>query len=278
MSTSSFSPAPSRAYLATLRLPDPCFSAPAPSEALVPAWSALARGDARTAAASCRQLLDASTPSGDERSATLTALAAALFLLDRHAEAAAAAADALALRPGSWIALRLLVNVQLAKGQIGAAQGALTAFVPDETPAPWDEPLAPRDFALLRATVMWQAQGWDDVRAALRSAFPAGVEEMPEPLQQDAFRLALYRGDSDEAAEAARALLTHSSVEAADDVLQTLVQQGWVAQALPLYRSLYDEHGGGELLRRRLVGLCIREGRVAEARTLVERGPLQLAV
>jgi hypothetical protein len=60
-------------------------------------------------------------------------------------------------------------------------------------------------------------------------------------------------------------------------LLQTLVQQGWTEYALPLYRTAYAAEPRNQLLRRRLVALCIREGAIEEARALAKPGALDLS-
>ena len=100
---------------------------------------------------------------------------------------------------------------------------------------------------------------------------------MPEALQEDWFSLAFYRDRPEDAAHAARELIAQHPLEHADVLLQALVQQGWYKQALDLYRTIYDRQPESELLRRRLVGLFIREGDVVNARKLMEQGALQMA-
>ena len=60
-------------------------------------------------------------------------------------------------------------------------------------------------------------------------------------------------------------------------LLQALVQQGWNEEALPLYRTVF-KRTPDPLLRRRLVGLCIRTGALDEARRLSTHGPLKINV
>jgi hypothetical protein len=121
-------------------------------------------------------------------------------------------------------------------------------------------------------------QDWDSAADLTTKAYPKGVRTMPSFLQEDWLRLALYRERPDDAAEAARNLIVGSAPERADILLQTLVQQGWHKEALALYRLIFSMQPGSELLRRRMVGLCIREGELQEARRLMEQGALRLAV
>jgi hypothetical protein len=60
-------------------------------------------------------------------------------------------------------------------------------------------------------------------------------------------------------------------------MLRTIDARGWTDWALDLYRLAYSQHAGNQLLRRRLVGLCVRQGCVDEARTLTEGNALDLA-
>lgn len=101
---------------------------------------------------------------------------------------------------------------------------------------------------------------------------------MPGVLQEDWFRLAFYRERPEDAAAAARQIILKNNTEKADVLLQTLVKHGWHRQALMLYRTIYEQDPQNELLRRRIVGLHIREGEVMEARRLMEQGALRLAV
>jgi hypothetical protein len=103
-----------------------------------------------------------------------------------------------------------------------------------------------------------------------------GGKTMQKPLQQEWFRLALYRNEPDDAAEAAGLLVTPSALDFTDALLQTLVQQGWTHHALPLYRTIFDKDPRNQLVRRRLVALCIKEGELDEARRLTAPGALDL--
>jgi hypothetical protein len=100
---------------------------------------------------------------------------------------------------------------------------------------------------------------------------------MPIPLMEDWFRLALYRGRPEDAAAVAALLIERTTVESADALLQTIVQNGWTKEALPLYRTAFANAPKSQLLRRRLVALCIREGQLDEARQLTQPGALGLA-
>ncbi|MEX0747389.1 MAG: tetratricopeptide repeat protein, partial [Rhodothermales bacterium] len=142
----------------------------------------------------------------------------------------------------------------------------------------WDEPLSDTDQHILRAACAWMTRDWDSAAELITNAYPKGVKSMPSFLQEDWLRLALYRERPDDAAEAARNLIAGSTPERADILLQTLVQQGWHKEALALYRAVYNMKPESELLRRRMVGLCIREGELQEARRLMEQGALRLAV
>lgn len=101
---------------------------------------------------------------------------------------------------------------------------------------------------------------------------------MPEDLIADWFRLAFYRDNPLDAAQAAGAILSRCTVDELDDLLNAMVQNGWTSEALPLYRTAFTIHDDSELLRRRLVGLCIREGALDEARKLASSGALTIAV
>jgi thioredoxin-like negative regulator of GroEL len=103
------------------------------------------------------------------------------------------------------------------------------------------------------------------------------METMPEEIREDWFRLSLYRSMPEEASRAAASLIHLRSVDTADELLQTIVQGGWTNHALPLYREIHRAQPRNELVRRRMVALCIKEGQLDEARRIASAAPLRFA-
>lgn len=243
-----------------------------------PVWEALRGQENRLALRRGYKLLREDRLADETRAALLAALASAELDIGTSSAALTIANESLALYSDQWLAYRVLLTLHMTDRQFDKARRILDVVESVEAPAAWDEPLTDTDQNLLRAACSWMVREWDETAAHLLTAYPDGVDSMPSFLQEDWFRLAFYREKSNDAAEAARSLLDTGSPERADVLIQMLVRQGWHKEALRLYRAIYDQDPTNELLRRRVVGLCIREGKLQEARRLMELGALRLAV
>lgn len=191
--------------------------------------------------------------------------------------ARASAQASLQAFPAQWLAHRVVLSTFAAEQDAGALYRHLVTLEPPGTTPAWDEPLSPADRHLALASAAWQIGDWEAVATELAQVHPEGVETMPAGLQEDWFRLALYRDRPEDAMQAAAHLVEMIPADAADAMLQALVQQGWMDEALPLYRSAFDR-APSPLLHRRLVALYIRTGALEEARRLSARGPLKINV
>lgn len=266
-------------YLATLKPPRLEFRARKElPKVLKPVWAALHGRKTRTALKCGYTILREEKLSKNERAGLLGALASAEWEHGVVEEAASMANESLGLAANQWLSRHVLITRAIAEGDFESAADHLNAPLDVKKTAGWDEILSEKDRHLVRATCAWMTKNWDLAAKHLRAAFPDGVESMPLVLQEDWFRLAFYRERADDAAAAARQLILRDDTEKADVLLQTLVRHGWHRQALALYRSIYEQDPQNELLRRRIVGLHIREGEVVEARRLMEQGALRLAV
>ncbi|MEX0822386.1 MAG: hypothetical protein WD021_09595 [Rhodothermales bacterium] len=243
-----------------------------------PVWDALRAQQHRLALRHGYKLLRENELDENERAAVLAALSSAELDNGVAAEARRMARESIDLVEHQWMAHRVLLTAHLSDGSFDTCSNLLDGIPTTMKTPVWDEPLSKSDRHVLRAAISWMTQHWDDTAAQLSDAYPDGVAQMPRALQEDWFRLAFYRDESKDAADAASELIGGHSSEKADILIQTLVRQGWHREALQLYRTIYDQDPSSELLRRRVVGLCIREGNVKEARRLMEQGALRLAV
>lgn len=270
-------PKQQRAFLAGYRLPEPRF-APHPQSlpGIELAWQSLAARNHRGALIRARRAFDEQVPTTPEEVAALkVALAAAELYLGGTDEAKRLAGQSLELYPHQWLAHRILLMGLVARHNYKAAYLHLLHLSPPDNPvATWDEPLGEVDRELSLAAWAWMLGEWDTVAQHLLNAWPNGPDEMPDAIREDWFRLSLYRNRPDDAAAAAALLIPHRSVEQIDELLQTFVQTGLTPQALALYRMAYTRMPHSQVLRRRLVALCIRERAFDEARRLTEPGAL----
>lgn len=272
------SPYYTEARLPNMMLPKPGF---APSKSippvLRPVWDALQAGEIRKA----RRLADAAAAedgvSPDIQAALDAAIGAIEMHLGRLSSAETFAMRSLDSRAEQTLARLILTQVRTDLHDYAGAYAVLTDWngSPDGA-MPWDEPVSPEQLQVMRAALAWRLRRWELVAEHLDLAYPSGIETMPDWLLEDFFRLALYRNQPQDAAAAAALLIRKRPVESADMLLQTLVQQGWTEQALPLYRSAFSDDPLSGLLRRRLVALCLREGAVEEARVLTRTSPLEI--
>lgn len=266
-------------YLATRRPEGFTFSSAGILSDLGLLWQYLAEGDTRGAMFESRRLLRESSSGEPEHEAGLLAGSAeAEMRAGNPEEAERLARQSLSVFPDQWMAHGITIGALEAKQD---AQGAYRYAVALKRPkgmVSWDEPPTRTEFHTLVASLAWRVQQWDDAARHIALAYPEGIESMPEDLIADWFRLAFYRDNPLDAAQAAGAILSRCTVDELDDLLNAMVQNGWTSEALPLYRTAFTIHDDSELLRRRLVGLCIREGALDEARKLASSGALTIAV
>ena len=271
--------APQRAFLSTFCVPSLTFS---PTEtlptALQPIWEAHQTGNPHAAQSQARHALDVQRLfTTEERAALTIGLAAAELTLRAGDRAKRLAGQALELFPMQWSGHRILLSNLAANQSYQAAYLHLEALdLKGPFPA-WDEPMDTFTRALCLAAWAWQLSEWEAVASHLNTAYPHGIHTMPTPLLQDWFKLSLYRERPEDAATVADLLIAEGPVEQTDELLQAIVLNGWTKQALPLYRKAYAKTPQSQLLRRRLVALCIREGALDEARLLAAPGALTLA-
>lgn len=273
-----FTAEPEKSFLASYRPARPAF-APCASlpPALVAIWKSLGSGHTRAALEAGLGALRDGSVTGPYHAPLLAAVAYAYAQQGSPARARQLAQASLDALPDQWLARRVLLDAALAEQAYAEALSVAAGFAPVHPVAPWDEPLTPEEQHLTAAACAWLAGAWPEAARHLRRAYPGGVRTMPAALREDWFRLAFHHEAPDDAADAAGVLIEDCATDEADVLLQTLVKQGWHRHALPLYRTLYDRNPGSELLRRRLVGLCIRAGDVDGARKLMERGALTLS-
>jgi hypothetical protein len=270
-------PKQQRAFLTGYRLPEPRFT---PPSGLLPgielAWQSLSSRNHRGALVRARRAFDEQVPTTPEEVAALkVALAAAELHLGGTEEAKRLAGQSLELYPHQWLAHRILLMGLIARHDYKAAYLHLLHLPCPEGPtATWDEPLSALERELALAAWAWMMGEWETVAQHLLNAWPNAPEEMPDPIREDWFRLSLYRNRPDDAAAAAALLIESRSVEQIDEMLQTFTQTGLTKQALVLYRQAWQRMPQSQVLRRRLVALCIRERAFDEARRLTEPGAL----
>lgn len=265
-------------YLATYRPPEFTFgqmsSVPAP---LLELWHHLSSRDNRAALAESRRLLrERSIRNRSAHAALLIGAATAELRAGNAQEAGRFAKRSQSILPHQWMAHRIRIAAYEALQSPERAYRYAASVELTETHTAWDEPISPVEFQVFAASLGWKIRAWDDVAARICRAYPAGVASMPESLQGDWFRLAFYRNSPGAAASAARAVLPSCTVDQIDRLLNAMVQQGWTSEALPLYRDAFAYHSSSQLLRRRLVGLCIKEGELEEARQLTAAGALDI--
>lgn len=266
-------------FLSSFRISAPSFEAlnlPYPS--LGPLWASLRDRkfeEARTLTLGAMQ--ERRIFPQEERAAMNVALAFAELNLGSTDNARRLAGRSLDLFPTQYAAHRILLSINIAHKDFAAAYMHLANLPSISKIASWDTGMSIKDTHIALASWAWQLGEWDQVADHLDVAYPNGLSEMPPEIREDWFKLALYRGLADDAAAAAASLLDASSVNHADEILQTIVQSGWTKQALPLYRTIYAQQPQNELLRRRLVALCVKEGNLQEARDLTRPGALKLA-
>lgn len=266
-------------FLSVYRLPELTFeAAELPYPSLAPIWENMQAGNFEVARTIARETMQERRifPS-EERAAIKIALATAELKLGATDTAKRMAGRSLDLHNNQFAAHRILLTIYMLRKDYTAAYLHLANLpLPTKTPI-WDEALTNQDVHVALSSWAWQLGEWDQVADHLQIAFPEGLSEMPADIREDWFRLSLYRGLADDAAAAAETLIAGSSVDRADELLQTIVQSGWTKQALPLYRKFYQDKPESELLRRRLVALNVKEGNMQEARDLAKTSALKLA-
>lgn len=265
-------------FLAGYRLPRLTYKeTPKLPAILTPVWTELRNGRTRPAFRLGYEILRTEKLDSDIRAALLGALASAAWDNGMAKMAKQMATDALTKCEKQWLANRVMLSIHIGERTYEEALAHINGMTAPKRLFPWDEKLPETDQHLIRAACAWMTHDWDATAKHLSSAYPDGVTKMPAVLQEDWFRLAFYRDRPKDAAAAARQLINEHSADKADVLIQTMVHQGWHKEALALYRIIYDQDPANELLRRRVVGLCIREGEVQEARRLMELGALRLA-
>lgn len=266
-------------FLSSYRISEPSFNAiELPYSSLRPLWARLNQQkyeEARTLTITAMQ--EPRIFPQEERAAMNLALAMAEYHLGATDAAKRLAGKSLDLCPNQYAAHRILLTIYVAHKDFAAAYLHLANLPSPKSIVSWDMNISQQDIHISLAAWAWQLGEWDQVADHLETAYPNGLSEMPAEIREDWFKLALYRGSADDAAAAAASLLDLRSVAGADEILQTIVQSGWIKQALPLYRSIYSKQPENELLRRRLVALCVKEGNLQEARELTRPGALKLA-
>ena len=269
---------PEDSFLSSYRLPALTVAkAPSLSPSMSATWASFQNKEADPRARSIRMILSQKTRMADEEAAGLkVALASAMLSAGKSKKAWKLAEQSLELHPQQWAAYRVHIEILMANQEFQKTYELLNKLkIPSQTPS-WDAPLEKRERHICLASCAWQTKEWEKVALHLKKAFPRSVKKMPKPLLQDWFRLALYRNEPDDAAKAAALLVSANALDFTDALLQTLVQQGWTEQALPLYRNIFAKDPRNQLLRRRLVALCIKEGEIDEARRLAAPGALDL--
>ena len=240
-------------------------------------WSSIHTRDADPRIRSIRLILNQGEPIDDDETIALqVALADAMWKAGKSTNALKMVLKALKMRSDQWMANRIYIDILMAKKEFQQAYNVVISLPQLPPPAAWDMPLDEKEVHLCAASCAWRLKEWNVVNDHLKRAFPKGVQSMSRALQEDWFRLALYRHQPDDAAEAASLLVSSSALDFTDAILQTLVQRGWTHHALPLYRNMYEEVPRNQLLRRRLVALCIKEGEIEEARRLAKPGALDV--
>ena len=270
--------ASAQAFLANYRLPHRTFAQKDPNFPVIgPIWDAMNEGDYRIAAGLVTAELEGQRLfSAEEKTAMMVALANAELLMGKTDRAKKTAGKTLDLFPNQWSGHRILIHVLHLKQAYKAAYLHLRKLEPGPVPL-WDCPIGTTERHTVMAAWSWLLGEWERVSTHLKKAYPDGIDSMPAEIQEDWFRLSLYRGRPQDAVAVASLLIEQRPVDLADELLQTFVQNGWTKEALPLYRAAYESAPQSQLLRRRLVALCIREGELEEARDLTRPGALDLA-
>lgn len=228
-------------------------------------------------ARSLRMILSQGGDIADSEEAEIkSSMAASMWQTGKSEQALKLAEQSLKILPDQWLAHRVKIDIMMARHKYEEVYEYLLSIKISGNGPVWDYPMSKSEINLCAASCQWRLKAWDTVFKHLKKAFPKGVKSMPAALQEDWFRLALYRDQPEDASAAADLLVAVRSLEFTDALLQTLVQQGWTDKALPLYRRVFAQKPRNELLRRRLVALCIREGEIDEARRLTESGALNL--
>ncbi|MFT4604725.1 MAG: hypothetical protein ACI9W4_001458 [Rhodothermales bacterium] len=267
------------AYLAAYRMPQIEFTdrTDLPSS-LRPIWTALQADATDAAMRNAETALSANRLfSAEEKAGLLVGLAAAQIRAGATEDGWENARRSLDLFPDQVAAKQIQATINASRRQYETAYNQVESLKASTRPASWDITINEQERQLSLASFSWLCGQWDQVANHVTLAYPKGLLSMPDEIQEDWFRLAHYRGEADEAARAAAILITRRPVDLADEMLQTIVQSGWHSQALPLYKDAFGRAPTSELLRRRLVALCIKAGQLDEARRLTAPGALRTA-
>ncbi|PIQ60977.1 MAG: hypothetical protein COV99_10265 [Bacteroidetes bacterium CG12_big_fil_rev_8_21_14_0_65_60_17] len=266
-------------FLSGYRVPELSFDCDdLPYSSLVPIWNHMRNGNWEAASAEARQAMDQPRIfHPEERAAMEMALAEAQRRLGATEPARRMAGRSLDLFPNQLASHMIQVNVLAGRKDYLAAYLHMSNLAVGDTKTTWDTVLSTTETHTLLAAWSWQLGKWDDVADHLESAYPEGIETMPAPLREDCFRLALYRNNPGDATAVASIMIRNLEETEADKVIQAIAQQGWQEEALTLYTAFYETRSESQLLRRRLVALNIKQGRIDEARRLSGSGALRLA-
>ena len=245
------------------------------SEVIKTIWASIHSDEAVINIRTIRSVLEYdSTLTKNDSAALHMALAASYCKVGDHINAQRQIDKSLALEPRQWAAHRVHIDLLMSHQSWETARALLEELTLPSKLRAWDMRLPQSEIHTCLAACCWHIKEWDEVRRHLDIAHPQGLKTMQPSLREDWFRLALYRHKPADAAEAAASLMNPNALEFTDAILQTLVQQGWTGEALPLYRSVFEKVPKNPLLRRRLVALCIKEGEIEEARQLAIPGAL----
>jgi hypothetical protein len=264
------------ARLPNMAVPTAGFTAAKLSKNLQPIWAAVRAEDYPTARKLSAELYGREDLPSGERAASAAAFAFTALRTGRISAAELYALQSLILQKKQTLARLILMEVRMDQHDYRGAYALLSELEGLKGNPSWDESVSPEELCIALAAVAWRMGDWETVAGHLEKAYSGGMQTMPDLLLEDLFRLSLYRNQSEDAAAAAALLIRKRPVESTDALLQTLVQQGWTEQALPLYRTAFSDAPGSALLRRRLVALCLREGAVEEARSLARASALEI--
>ena len=267
-------------FLSTYRLQEPaCDAVHGLSKRLQPLWNALAEDRTHEVRELAKEIMEQKKASSPQESAAILGAWALAELRRGAIEAAKCLAEkSLACFKDQHMAHRILLTTCLARKEFAKAYNHLSNTPLPTSCQPWDHALTEQERHTALAAWAWQLGEWEQVADHLLIAFPDGLEQMPSSLQEDWFKLALYRGYADQAADAASSILPLLSESEADAMVQTMARSGWTNQALSLYELAYEHHRESELFRRRLVALNIKTGRLERAHVLSMSAPLKMAV
>ena len=166
-------------------------------------------------AQSLRMILSKEAKPGEKEVAAevKSKMAVSMWQAGKSEQALRMAEQSLDLFPKQWLAHLIKVDILMARNLFERAYDHLMSVQIGSSSPAWDRALSKKELHLCAASCQWRLKSWEKVDEHLRLAFPKGVKSMPAALQEDWFRLALYRHQADDAAEAAALLAGSSSLE-----------------------------------------------------------------